>query len=237
MLVAAPCEPPTHEELDRQRRFLEAERIAFEWYKLRRSRLDFEAEASTAMYLLDLARCDQVGTRNLWALDASDMMHAPGATDMLCVSANEANLDSHHDPIIGRRVCKYWEGSKRYFAGTVAASKFQKGVKLYFVAYDDGDEAWESEVEDIDDAALPICRRTLTCWKRANHSGKCLGAKCPKKRKTLTRVAGDSICATFVTEEDAATTHECRVRKAPNRLGNDIGWASLQSRRWHSACA
>lgn len=211
-------EPPTHEELDRRRRLLEEERIAFEWHKLQSRRAEFESVSGPARHLLDFARSERA--RHLGAPTSAEP-----PTDHRDAPQMEGIPFG-----VGRRVCRYWEGSKRYFTGRVAAVKLDEGKRAYFVEYDDGDEAWESEVEDPCDPSLQVCRRSTGCWKRAGHKGVCIGVKRRPKAHITKVIAEDGASDTRL----SGLVETKRARRSPFRLSNDIGWARLQSRRWSS---
>lgn len=218
-MSCVPHEPPTHEELDRRRRFLESERIAFEWEKLQRERTTFNADASSAFHLLELAQ-----PRTIVPMEA--LSTEGKSTDENTDVGSPVPADS----MIGRRVCRYWEGSKRYFPGTVVASNVATGgLAAHYVRYDDGEEKWESEVEDIDD--VPICQRTSACWKRAGHVGKCIGKKCISRRKTSVAV---NVNACLEEDDDASTTHGGRAVRMTRHLSQNLSWAILGGRKWHS---
>ena len=141
-------EPPSHEELDRQWRYLREEQLKLEW-----DRLHLERELFTQY------TNDNVGAYNLMSLSSIHIAH-------------EITQDVKYDEsMIGKRVCRWWEGNKQYFVGTVRKVKDDS----VYVVYDDGDEAWESSVEDPDDIEYKCCRKTSTCWKLARHTGRCVG--------------------------------------------------------------
>lgn len=183
MLTSASHEPLSHEELDRQSRYLREQQLKLEW-----ERLTFERE-SFAQYVTD-----NVGACNLLSLSSKQQPR----------SENEStNSDKKYDEnMIGKRVCRWWEGNKQYFLGTVDKVT---NDSLHIV-YDDGDEAWESSVEDPDDVEYKCCRKTSICWKLARHTGRCVGTyKKVEKNLMLSRIG----------KKDA------RKRQPPKRLEND----------------
>jgi hypothetical protein len=136
-MLHVPREPPTHEELDRQRRFLEAERISFEWEKLQREQRAFHLEAKSAVQLLELAH-----SKTTAPVEALDSLSKEKSADEIFDEIFDEISSVPADPMIERRVCRYWEGSKRYFTGTVVASDVTSGgVATHCVRYDDGEEA------------------------------------------------------------------------------------------------
>ena len=78
---------------------------------------------------------------------------------------------------IGNRVLKYWGTEKRFFAGVIIDMESDN----YLVRYDDGDEAWENDVDSPDDAQR--CRKCESCWKFVGHRGRCNGQGRSRKRK------------------------------------------------------
>jgi hypothetical protein len=210
-------DPPSDEELDRQRRFIEQERLqlereklALERDKLRRERRDFDVDTMCATELMRLA-----------TFETSTVVDA--VTDV--PSYTDADISR-----VGRRVCRWWEGNKRFFPGQVVESKVVKGRPVHRVLYDDGDEAWESDIVDVNDPDLPICKRTPSCWKMENHCGKCIGMK----KKPTAHMDASTLRRNALMKNRKSKKR--RRRQAPSRLAEDGSWASLQSRRWHSLC-
>ena len=77
-----------------------------------------------------------------------------------------------HGSMVGKRVCRYWHQERRYFAGTATLCRMVGYNLIHYVKYDDGEEHWESELEEL--ALSYMCNRSSACWKRAGHRGRCL---------------------------------------------------------------
>ena len=186
----------SHAELDRYRRLYEEEELAFRWVKLRHERDAFYREIAS----------DRAGANVLLSLSTTTPSEPSDAS---------------------ARVCVYWQGEKRYYPGVVIdRSTRDDGTPTFHVRYDDGDLAWESDVEDPLDPTLPICRRHSTCWKRKGHPGPCLGTK-----RVKNSVGRDA--ASDAPRDDPVVTVAKRVRQRPTRL-TDTDWGTGQSRSWHS---
>lgn len=187
-------EPLSHKELDRQWRCLQEQQLKLEW-----ERLNFEREVFTQYAI------DNLGARNLLSLSSLQQHQAD----------DEITHDNkYHQNMIGRRVCKWWECNKQYFLGTVERGENDS----VYVVYDDGDEAWESSVEDPDDVEYKCCRKTSTCWKLARHTGRCVGSYKVAKKEIIT----------------SPSEKNKRKRHPPKRLENDNKWGMGSSRDWVS---
>lgn len=189
-------EPLSHLELDRQWRYLQEEKLKLEW-----ERLQFERQLFTQYFK------DNVGACDLLCL-SSDQQHHFDDRD------TQYRDEKYDKTMIGKRVCRWWEGNKQYFFGTVENVKRDS----VFVVYDDGDEAWESSVEDPDDIKHKCCQKTSSCYKLARHTGRCVGA-------------GKRIVDETISQQLQKNT---RIRCPPKRLENDNEWGLGCSRDWVS---
>lgn len=215
---------PSDEELDRQRRRLAQDKLEYEraelefkWEKLRRSRSDWEAQAECAMDLIGLSSA------------SSDPGHVVNhSSPRHSIDGDDDPKLFHDGPIpVTRRVCRYWDGDQRFYPGTVVDSKKSAGKWYHHVVYDDGEDAWESEVDDIDDPNVPRCRRLPTCWKRRGHCGKCTG---------MTRVVAKMFKSGHApSTKSESSSSSIRDRHPPKRLRDDNDWAQLPSREWRSS--
>lgn len=194
---------------EQERLDLEREKIALEWYNVRQARHEFIADTACALNLILLASLKTV---------------EPNVSSWAQATAHFA---------VGQRICRWWEGNKRFYPGHIVESKVVNDHWHHYVVYDDGDEAWESDVVDVNDPDLPICQRTASCWKMAGHCGKCIGMTAKNNTFAMNRCGMKRRKKLY---DDYGTNGRWYkpTRQAPYRLAEDVSWSSLQSRRWSS---
>jgi hypothetical protein len=153
----------------------------------------------------------------------------PGVNELMMLSHSAANLcvqperhnvndNNENSEHVGKRKAVWWNDENSYYMGTVSSTRKCGNKLLFHVKYDDGDEDWESSVENEDDVMPLLCTKHASCGKLRNHVGRCRGQSVIKKSSAPTCRDKDK-----------------HLKKRIRKLGDGDGWLDERCRDWTSS--